>query len=453
MAARQLDFRVDAKRGGVSATAYLMTGNKIVYAAKGLHIDRYNKQKATVEIRFQSAESDDYLSYDDIDIKDREQRNKLANAARKHLEGPKGSESPFGLDIRDWTESVNQHLMDDFCLRFPLALFEAQGARWASGGGEITAEAMLIEDFLQEAGGHILYGPKGSGKTEMGILIARCLERQIPLFGHVRRPCKVMFLQLERAEPTFLRAVQVVNRALGLPVDEPIFMRVERGRSFAGMIDAIATDVDKNKIDVLMVDSLSRMTEGGSLKDDNTANPIMDRLNAVAPCHFDLAHTSWDGNGDPAKAHVFGSIHFGNAADVVHQIVRQRVEQRVAGLLVHTRDANAFAPEGKKYFRAQYDDLGLLSFEAVGADMFPTLGMTTGLSNSERHEMIWQSLAGQGHTVEQLSELTGIPQKEVDNTLRGDGGRNFIQVGKGPSKGGRAPILWGRDPRRGQDFS
>lgn len=446
MAQRRLDYQVDARRGIVTGEALLMTGNKVVYCARGLHTDRYNKQKATVEIRFQTPESDDYLSYDDIDIRDREQRNRLANAGRKHLDGPRGTESVFALDVQDWTESVNQHLMDEFCLKFPLVLFEAQGAKWGSAGQDIQPEDFLIKDFLQAAGGHVLYGPKGSGKTELGIILARCLQFQIDLFGPVNRPVIPMFLQLERSEPSFLRAVQLVNRALGLPIDEPILYRVERGRSLAGMIDAIATDIDKNKVDVLITDSLSRMAEGGSLKDDNTANPIMDRLNGLAPCHFDLGHTSWEGKGDPTKAHLFGSIHFGNAADVVIQIIRQWKEKRKAGVMLKVTDANAFSPGEKRYFSAEYDEAGLLSFRKSDAEEFPELGMATGLTIEERHEAVWRTLRS-SMTVAEIVEATGIPLKDIENTLR-NGTKSFVQTGvKQTGQKGQPPKLWGRRSR------
>ena len=445
---RVLEWAADAKRGMVTGAVNLETGHRIAYVARGLHVDRFNKQKATVEIRFQTADVDDYLSYDDIDIRDREERNRLANAARKHLEGPKGEVSLFALDIGDWTESVNQHLMDKFCLEFPLKLFEAQGAKWGSAGDTITVEDMHIADFLHRFGGHLLYGPKGSGKTELAVILSRCLQFKMPLFGEVRQTAKVMFLQLERSEQSFLKAVQLVNRALGLPIDEPILYRVERGRSLAGMIDAIAADVDKYNVDVLITDSISRMSEGGSLKDDNTANPIMDRLNSVAPSHFDLAHTSWDGKGDPEKAHVFGSVHFGNASDVVHQIVRQWQDKRVAGVMVHTRDANAFSPGGKLYFRAEYDELGLLRFERAQAEAFPELGQATGLLPAERNEIVWRALP-HSKTIEELIEDTGLAKEEVEATLRSSKDKSFVQTGEKPStrKGGRPAKTWGRKYR------
>jgi hypothetical protein len=436
-------MEVDRKRGVVSAAVHLLTGHRIIYVAKGYHIDRYNKQKATIEVRFQADALDDYLSYDDIDIKDREQRNRLANAARKHLQGPKGSDNPFGVDVDEWSESLNQHLLDEFCLTFPLALFEAQGARWGSAGAVITGEDFLIPDFLQAAGGHILFGPKGSGKTEILIALSRCLQFGCDLFGPVTRKVTPMILQLERAEPSFLRAVQVMNRAMGLPIDEPILYRVERGRSVSSMVDALAADVDKHHVDVLLTDSISRMSEGGSLKDDNTANPIMDRLNAVAPCHFDLAHTSWDGKGNPENAHMFGSIHFGNAADVVNQIIRQRTGPRKAGVMIKTTDANAFSPGAKRFFSLEYDELGLMSITKAEGGDFPELNVSAGLSGAERNEMLWRTLRN-SMTIPELIEATGLKYDEIEATLR-NSPRSFVVTGtRSTGKRGQPAKTWGR---------
>ena len=439
-----MGLTVDAKRGVVVGETHLSTGNVVVYCARGLHMDRYGKSKATVEIRFRTAVTDDMLAYTDLDIRDDGDRTHLANSARKHLLSPDPKNSPFAIDCIEWSESVNRHMLDDFCIKFPIALFEGQGAKWGSAGAEISSEDQLIPRFIQRFGGHVLFGPKGSGKTETGILLARCLQFGLDLFGPVAKTVRPMFLQLERSEANFLRSVQLCNRALGLPIEEPILYRVERGRSLAGMVDAIQRDVDTNNVDVLITDSLSRMSEGGSLKDDNTANPIMDRLNAIAPCHIDLAHTSWEGKGDPTKAHVFGSIHFGNAADVVVQIVRQRQDDTHAGVMLTVTDANAFAPGWKTYYAFEYDETGLVSVRPATSTEFPELATTTGLSPAERNEVVWRALT-RSMTVAELCETTGLKEDQIENTIR-YGRKSFVKTGERPSgsKGGRPRATYGR---------
>src|SRR3990167_8992597 len=98
-----LNFEVEPKRGIVKATARLLSGNRVVYGARGLHVDRLGKQKATIDIRFITEASNDVLAWDsDMEIGDDKERTHLANSARKHLLSPDPKNSPFAIDCNEW---------------------------------------------------------------------------------------------------------------------------------------------------------------------------------------------------------------------------------------------------------------------------------------------------------------------------------------------------------------
>ncbi len=116
---------------------------------------------------------------------------------------------------------------------------------------------------------------------------------------------------LERGKSGVARRLGFVNRALGMDDNNPLLMINARGKTLNEIRDIIERSVDLHNVEFVVLDSISRSGQGG-LSEDSAVNKMMDMLNAICPSWFALAHTPRQDT-----SHIFGSIHFDAAADLM----------------------------------------------------------------------------------------------------------------------------------------
>jgi hypothetical protein len=249
------------------------------------------------------------LDEDDIATLNREERNRLANSAHVELNGSREL----------YPKNQMQHDMLLFCRGLFDAFIGSEGAVRTAGALEPTEPLFLLQDYVLEHAGTILFAPPGRGKSWTGQLWATCIDAGVSSFWQVRQ-APVLFINLERSRESLERRQGMVNAALGLPRDYDMLMMHERGKSFSDIFDAAQKTIEKEGIELTVIDSLSRSGVGSLVKDE-TANKAMDYANALQSAWLFLAHTP---RSD--ESHTFGSQMFDAAADLAVQMLTAEPE-------------------------------------------------------------------------------------------------------------------------------
>ncbi|HXH24539.1 MAG TPA: AAA family ATPase, partial [Vicinamibacterales bacterium] len=307
-----------------------------------------SRQRTGTHARIEIALSGRVVAYSYLNVDRDEDRVRLANRAHARL-GP----------LRQvWEAGWLQRTLDAWCH----GLWE----RWVAAdelealGGELSPVRYVLEPYVVDGGGTILFGRPGGGKTYLATLWARLIERGDSRFWPVeRRP--VVYLQLERSAAIFSRRIGAVNRTLGLPTGLALVTKIARGRRLADIADALRSQLQPGT--VVFLDSISR-AGAGSLKDDETANQIIDTLNSLTDTWVALAHTS-HALAESPDAHVYGSVHFGAGADVVVQLVSQRAPFDPSRLGVSLRimpESNDVPWRRPELWSMRFDERGLCEF-------------------------------------------------------------------------------------------
>lgn len=346
------------------------------------------------------------LAWDQMNFERHADRVRLANAAFAKLEP---------LEKKVLTKDVMLHLVNNFCAGLWPAYLNGNSAIMLSGGGKIEPLDYYLYPFIVRDMSNITFGPRGAGKTYKALHQARVLDQGLD--GVKQR--KVLFVQLERSAYSFGRRIQLVNRALGLDPALPMLTLCARGKSLAEVSDTIRRHVEQDGVEVTFIDSISR-TGAGDLKDDRTANSIMDTVNRVCSTSVSLGHLSHAGRNDQGSAHVYGSIHFENAADIVVQLTSQR-NGNTLGVGMQIVKANDVGDNAMHYTAFDFDpDIGLIAIRPGSDRDFPdlALGRPQTLSAMARSYLLDVGKADAG----EIAEAIGKDRGEVSRTLNKMGG-------------------------------
>ena len=295
-----LDWSVDSQR--VIATKKIGKTHFIRFIADNIRVDRAHPY-AKVSVLFNSQ----VLDEDDLALDKRESRTRLINSAHKaYMKLP--------LDIPDYHEATASNDMLMFC-RDAYDKWSSSVEVTMTHGTPPTPTPWLVEPFILEDAGTILFASPGTGKSWFALLLAVCLDSGkqgiiTPTYGNVN----VLYVNLERSEKALGMRLGMLNEALSLERTRPLRMVHARGKTLRGLSTSIRTIIDKEEIDLVILDSLSR--SGASLIDDVQVNKTMDTLNSFQCAWFAIGHTARNGGG----SNVFGSIMQDAAADAIFRL-------------------------------------------------------------------------------------------------------------------------------------
>ena len=388
----------------------LKTGDVIWFAAEELRRERTGVH-AVVTIGLNGGE----LAHDTFNIGRDGERTRLVNSAYKALNGRAILTETFPPELAKLE-------FDSFCRRaWPTYVSQFAPAEVV---GLETREppSFLVDTLVIENGGTILFAPPERAKTWLGLLMAQSVNRGIQTLFSVRQ-VPVLFVGLERSQASYQRRLADVNEVLGLPRDEPLLMLNARGRSLDDVFEAAEKSVRERGICFGVLDSISRAGIA-DLNENGLATGFMDRLNRLFPTWLALAHSP---RGD--SSHVFGSMHFEAAADVMVKVNSERRDDTL-GVVLEVIKANDFRAPPPTYLALDFasDNSGLLSARPARSTDFPQLDADRTRSLGEDIAEYLLSLERSVDDATTIADALRQDRTKVSRELTHN--KRFVQVGR-----------------------
>ena len=306
------------------------------------------------------------LSWGLLNIERDEERVRLANSAYSHLNGLKDSFP------KEWLK----HDLDLFCAGLWDEAVKIDLPEELSGTSEATMPAFRIKPYILTKGGTILFAPPGRGKSYLLLLMAISMDTGRNMLFDVNRG-KALFVNLERSRESVKNRIGNVNAALGLPRNRPLLTLNARGRSLMDVMPAVRRAVKENNVDCVFLDSITRAGYG-DLTENKPVNAIADALNSLDREWFAIAHTP---RGD--ETHVYGSIMFEAASDVMLSCGSQQMPNGTLGLSLKITKQNDVGPQPPQILALDFAEWGLCAARNAAVTEFPEL-MKVGMSMKEQ---------------------------------------------------------------------
>ena len=372
-----------------------LRSNEITFRAVNVR-----KEGGNVKAEVSIIEGTRLLDEDDLAVKRREERIRLANACHKMLNGTAAS----------YPQDQMQHDLLLFCRDLWDAWIGESTAVRTSGDMNPTEPEFLVEDYVLADAGTILFAPPGMGKSWTALLLAVSVDAGLDTIWRCRQG-PVHYINLERSDASFARRLGQVNETLGMPRDRSLLMTHARGRSLTDVFDGAKKTVQKEGVVLTVIDSLSR-AGGGSLIKDDVANKSMDMANALGSAWLFLAHTP---RAD--ETHAYGSQMFDAAADVTIQLRSENADAGTPaprlGVALKVEKANDIAPAPRRIWTFGFDRrFGITEVYESGRGEWPELEDDGVLSPQDR---VVELLRDGAKYVGEIAEALG---KDAGNVSR-----------------------------------
>ncbi len=322
----------------------LPTGNVLRYAAKDVRRERTGIHGyIRISLNWVS------LASSNFNVEKDEDRVRLANSGYAHLD----SEDHM-LDRVEFPKNAFKHGLDLFCEGLWDETVGQDLGGWLAGNPEAKPAQRLLESYILQDAGTIMYAPPGKGKSYTAMAMAQCLQHGVDSIWKLTDTRTPLYINLERSERSMAARLPLVNRSLGLPLDEGMYFLNRRGRSLSDIYEAAKRTIELHGCDVVFFDSISR-GGAGSMNADDVANRIMDMLNSLCPTWIALGHSP---RGD--ETHIFGSQMFDGACDLAVQLSAQTGSSGAAtGIKLKVSKANDI-PDGFTTTHVfEWDETGL----------------------------------------------------------------------------------------------
>ncbi len=281
------------------------------------NIRRTSNGKTAAVLTVDAQKDDDtwaMLAYGDMDVDEDEKRVRFRNSIASHIP----SATPED-------KARLKNALDAFCHGLWVESAGAFMPELVAGCEDPQPSTFVLKPFVVQGGGTIIYAPPKSGKSYLLLLLAVSIDAGLRKLWTVNQQ-PVLFVNIERSKMNFENRLGAVNRALGLPANRPLHALNRRGATLSEVIPAIQRYCREQHIAVVLVDSISR-AGAGDMNKNEVANAITDQLNRVAPTWVALAHTP---RGD--DQHLYGSVHFEAAADVLVKVTKSQKERGPLGI-------------------------------------------------------------------------------------------------------------------------
>lgn len=308
------------------------------------------------------------LASDNFNVERDSDRVRLANSAGKQMGAVSGALYP---------PSHMKHDLDIFSRGLWNKWLGQIEIGPVHGATEYAPPQSLLTPYVLAGAGTILFGSPGSGKSWLGMLMAVSMDAAVETLWRTEST-PALYINLERSAESLRQRLGQVNHVLGMDRDRPLSMINARGRRLGAVIDRIQQYIESAEIGVVILDSISRASGGGSLTTDDTANTIMDTLNSIGITWLAIGHTSRETN-----SHVFGSQMFDAAADVTVAVNAERKGETlgIALRVTMTKDISFPPPET---LALEFGENGLEGVRTANTYEFPQLEAERKLTPMER---------------------------------------------------------------------
>lgn len=347
------------------------------------------------------------LTYDNLNIERREERQRLGNAAHKRLPG----------DVTKDALSQDQlnHYLDIAVLQTPriweqdrLQIVQYQDI------DQPPPVVFAVKPYIIHGGGTVFFGPPGAGKTYIMQSMALAISAGQVGVWNVQQQCPVLYVNLERDGNSLWRRELALRQAMGIKRPDVSYLHA-RGMPLQTIYQKVKgwlMDKPENGAAV-MLDSISRAGQG-SLIEDESANRFVDLMNSLpARWWAAIGHTP---RGD--SEHLFGSIHFDAGMDIGVQVKTEPRENEV-GLALKITKANDIGHFKPQYLALEFGapDAPIRGIRTAAEKEFPDL---LGQMPVSLADQVCFLLSGESMTAELLSRKTGKPEWMIKGITSND---------------------------------
>jgi hypothetical protein len=378
--------------------------------------DDIRRERTGIHARVTLTYDGRYLDDDTFNIGRSEERGRLARACAKLVNG--------SADLPAET------------IRYELGVFcSGLGEAWETRqilesspdvDGETPPLEFILRPYLINGGGTVVFGPPGTGKSYLLIVMAVSIGSGIPYFWTIAQQRPVYFVNLERSQASVERRLSMVSRILGVRgKSHNITFLHARGLPLAAIQRHARTYQRRHPTAVMMLDSLSRTGTSGSLVEDSTATRIMDTLNGVFNTWMAIGHTPRNDTD-----HIFGSQLFDAAMDIGVKLTGERDGDKL-GLMLEVTKANDIGVPPPSYLSLRFDgsegveDPRLAGIENARRGEFSELAVKE--RRTHKQTIMDFVLSVEQATPSEIVEHTGIEKTTVSRFLRGE---EFVLVRK-----------------------
>lgn len=389
--------------GAISKEIPLGDGNSITLIAENI---RYERTGAHARLAVYL--NDKSLAYDSFNLGKDAERTRLANSAAAQL--PTDTAKTFD-------KKAMKVAIDSFCS----SLYEDYIGGLVGGlmaGSLGSKPTWYWKNVIPKDGGALLVSPPGMGKTNIAICGAQSMNKGINTVFDVEQ-ATVLYVNLERSQRSMEWRLARANLSLGLPAHEPMLFFNARGRSLLDVADAVRATIKKYGVQVLFLDSISRAGQG-DLKEDSTANRIVDTLNNLCPTWLAIAHTP---RAD--DSHIYGSVHFEAGADLV-VVMNSQKKPGLLGISLQATKANDFEIPQPARYALEFDQDGLTRIRKAGRYEFGELELKRQKSMLE--EVKDYLLSEDQASATAIADAIGYSRQKVATLLANDD--TFVKLGK-----------------------
>ncbi len=317
--------------------------------------EKISEERTGIHARVNIFGQHESLSWSYLNIERREDRSSLAGAAHSALK----------TDAHYEKEDTRRDL-DSFCA----GLWDFHLSRFVPEEmiGDETPQpiSFLLNPYIIENGGTILYSPPGRGKSYTALIWVVSIDAGCNKFW-VTKQRRALFINLERSGESLRRRLSNVNKVLGLPATRPLLTLNARGRSLTDVLPACRKAVQKNNVGIVVLDSVSRAGLG-DLNENLSGNRVIDALSSLCPTWLALGHTS-----RATDEHMYGSIMQDAGADICVQLSAQIKDDGILGLGYQITKQNDIGFRGQKIYALEFSENGLTNFRMAKGFEFPDI--------------------------------------------------------------------------------
>ncbi len=357
------------------------------------------KERTGVHARLDVAMNGRSLAWGVLNVDKDEDRVRFSNSAWGQVNGHAGT----------FDKPELKRCVDGFCK----GLWEASLGNLAStlmAGAEAEPPEYVLNPYIVEEGGTILFAKPGRGKSFITLLMAVSIDAgdEIPVERQLWRVRQqpVLFINLERGARSNAKRLGRVNSILGLPFDRPLRTMNQRGKSLADIYESARREVRDYGIGHTSLDSISR-AGAGDLNDNQPVNRIIDMLNGLSPSWTGIAHAPRG-----SDEHIFGGIHFDAGADIVVRVTAEEKGEQLLGVGLKITKANDVPKPDMEVLALEFASYGLKALRRSDTQEFPGLAPE---STGETGNLIWDHVhaLGVGTSATEVSRELGVDRTKV----------------------------------------